>query len=134
MTPIRLAGLRLPPEASAPGRARSFVEAVCRRWSAPEFAVDGGLVVSELVTNAVRHAGTAIVIRLVLGEGGLTVRVADQGPGVPHVVPPDERLVGGRGLAIVEELADAWGVDADRGGKAVWCFLRTRIPVGTPGP
>ena len=133
----RRAVLRLAPDAGSPRRARDFLADACRRWDASRFLEPGGLVVSELVTNAVRHAGTDILLGLVLtgdgdGDGSaraLTVTVRDGGPGLPHVVPPEERGLGGRGLAMVDKLAEVWGVDADEHGKSVWCRLEEKRSV-----
>jgi anti-sigma regulatory factor (Ser/Thr protein kinase) len=133
MSPRRLAQMRLAPGPSAPGRARRFLEDTCRRWTALDFVTDAALVISELVTNAVRHAGTEMRVALELRDGALTVSVHDGGPGLPRLIPPAERQFGGRGLAIVVRLADAWGVVVgDDGGKAVWCRMlpRTTVPAG----
>ena len=124
---------QLSPGPSAPGRARAFLAETCRRWRADDFVTDAALVVSELVTNAVRHAGTEMRLGLELRDGMLTVRVHDHGPGLPRLIPPAERGFGGQGLAIVVQLAQAWGVAVeDDGGKAVWCRLgpRAAVPAG----
>ena len=123
MSPRRLAQLRLAPGSGAPGRARVFLEDTCRRWAVPEYTQDAALVVSELITNAVRHAGTEMRLGLELRDGGLTVSVHDRGEGLPRLIPPAERVFAGRGLAIVVRLAEAWGVVVADGGKSVWCRL-----------
>jgi anti-sigma regulatory factor (Ser/Thr protein kinase) len=133
MTSRRTAHTDLAPGPTAPARARTFLTDTCRRWGAEEFVTDAALVVSELVTNAVRHAGTEMRLVLELRAGTLTVRVHDQGPGLPRLIPPAERGFGGQGLAIVVQLAQAWGVAVeDGGGKAVWCRLgpRAAVPAG----
>jgi anti-sigma regulatory factor (Ser/Thr protein kinase) len=127
MSRRRLAQLRLAPGPSAPGRARRFLEETCRRWTVAHFITDATLVISELVTNAVRHAGTEMRVALELRDGALTVSVHDRGPGLPRLLPAAERRLGGRGLTIVVRLAEAWGVVvAGDGGKTVWCRLRPR--------
>jgi two-component sensor histidine kinase len=84
----------------------------------------GGLVLSELVSNAVRHAGTPVEVYLQLNDGRLLIQVHDEGGGRPEVVPPTRRTVGGNGLDIVSRLAESWGVTPDgNGGKSVWCVL-----------
>lgn len=134
MSTRRLAHMRLAPGPSAPGRARRFLEDTCRRWTVPDFVADAALVVSELVTNAVRHAGTEMRLALELRDGALTVSVHDGGPGLPRVIPLAERGFGGRGLAIVVRLAEAWGVAVgEDGGKAVWCRLRPRAAAAMAG-
>ena len=133
MTSRRTAQSHLSPGSSAPGTARAFLAETCRRWHAEDFVTDAALVVSELVTNAVRHAGTEMLLALELSGGTLTVRVHDHGPGLPRLIPPAERGFGGQGLAIVVQLAQAWGVVVeDDGGKAVWCRLgpRAAVPAG----
>jgi anti-sigma regulatory factor (Ser/Thr protein kinase) len=123
MNPERHAELRLLPGPSAPGRARDFLIAACRAWAVPEFLETGALVVSELVTNAVQHAGTAIRVVISLVDSVLTVFVYDSGAGEPRLIPPQDRTVGGRGLAMVAKVSQAWGVQAEPNGKSVWCRL-----------
>ena len=79
---------------------------------------DVKLLVSELVTNAVRHAGLArgdvIVLVLELADHALRVEVHDPGGGfVPRAPAPDPARPSGWGLYLVAELADRWGVDSD---------------------
>lgn len=133
MSSRRTAQVTLAPGPAAPGAARAFLTQTCRLWRADDFVTDAALVVSELVTNAVRHAGTEMRLTLELRAGMLTVRVHDHGPGLPRLIPPSERGYGGQGLAIVVQLAQAWGVAVeDGGGKAVWCRLgpRAAVPAG----
>jgi anti-sigma regulatory factor (Ser/Thr protein kinase) len=85
------------------------------------------LLVSELVTNSVLHAGVDpdSPVRLSISRDGDRVRVAvhDGGPGFlrPPADLPDPAETGGRGFAIVAALSDAWGVEADGDGCTVWC-------------
>ncbi|MET9255644.1 ATP-binding protein [Streptomyces sp. NPDC048182] len=89
------------------------------------------LLVSELVTNAVVHTGCSAVLRLVLpdtvaeGDAEATVRLevddaSDRAP-VPRCVDGD--ATGGRGLALVDGLADRWGWSREGTGKRIWCEL-----------
>lgn len=125
---------RLTPHSGAPGQARAVLAASCRDWAVPQFLEPGALAVSELVTNAVRHAGTDIGLDLTLTGEGLTVAVHDGGGGEPAIVPVAVPAVGlstgGRGLAIVASLSADWGVESDQteqGGKTVWCLLRRPV-------
>ena len=89
-------------------------------------AFDVRLLVSELVTNSVRHAqmgpDDSIVLRIRIGDESVRVEVADSGPGFEpppeHNPAADEALDNGWGLFFVTQLADRWGVESDRG--AVW--------------
>jgi anti-sigma regulatory factor (Ser/Thr protein kinase) len=83
------------------------------------------IVVSELATNCVRHAGTAFTIDVETSPSRLRVEVSDTGTGVPTVRSPDASELSGRGLRLVRELSDDWGVTAaDDAGKSVWFTLR----------
>ncbi|MDX6722926.1 MAG: hypothetical protein QOD73_1330 [Solirubrobacteraceae bacterium] len=89
------------------------------------------LVISELVTNSVRHAGldASDPVQLSVNVDGDTVRVAvrDMGPGFkPPPAPDDPGHVGGWGLVLVEQLADRWGVESDGDANVVWCELKRR--------
>jgi anti-sigma regulatory factor (Ser/Thr protein kinase) len=93
-----------------------------------EILDDALLLISELVTNAVRHGSPPILLALECDGEGLRVRVRDGAPALPRPrdsIPEDE---GGRGLALVDALSDAWGaepvVDEHGGGKSVWFELR----------
>ena len=121
--------LQLASDTTAPGRARDFLAAVCAGWHARGFIEVGGLVLSELVSNAVRHVGGFVEISLRLTDGRLMIAVRDDGDGVPAVVPPARRTVGGNGLDIVSRLAETWGVTLNPGaGKSVWCVLAPDRP------
>ena len=107
---------RLPHGPQAPARARRALEAL-RGILAPEALSELRLLVSELVTNAVRHgrpvrpdAGVELLVRV---RGGMArVEVVDGGRGfVPPGTPPDVARLGGWGLVVVDRLADRWGVD-----------------------
>ncbi len=116
--------IRLASESTAPRSARDFLTAVCTRWDVTHFLNSGGLVLSELVSNAVRHAGTEVEVLLQLDRERLLIQVHDKGDGLPAVVPEPLRTIGGNGLDIVSRLAESWGVTPDpRGGKSVWCVL-----------
>ncbi|MET9463785.1 ATP-binding protein [Streptomyces sp. NPDC006544] len=81
------------------------------------FHDDVVLVVSELVTNAVRHAPGPLVLELGLVPGGIGIAVRDTGAGLPHSRTPD--LTGGRGWRIVQSLARRVSVVPLRDGKTV---------------
>jgi anti-sigma regulatory factor (Ser/Thr protein kinase) len=83
------------------------------------------LCLSELVTNAIVHAGTRSELRATL-DSTLTVSVRDHGGAAPDAAPdedPDPLRVHGRGLKLVEALADRWGSERDARGTSVWFAL-----------
>jgi anti-sigma regulatory factor (Ser/Thr protein kinase) len=104
--------VELPSTASAPARARGALDQMEGRIS-PERMRDVRLLVSELVTNAVRHAGgDAVRLVVALVGGVLRIEVHDPGNGFELRPPPDDPLrASGWGLVLVEELADRWGID-----------------------
>ncbi|MGW1725743.1 ATP-binding protein [Streptomyces sp. NPDC002306] len=100
---------------------------------------DAVAVVSELVTNAVTHTGSArITCRLRAVPGRVHLEVEDESHGAGHPVPrqphPDDQ--GGRGLLLVAALSGDWGVrdTADRGGRIVWAELLTPDTDSRPAP
>ncbi|WP_112470306.1 ATP-binding protein [Streptomyces triticisoli] len=107
--------------------ARAFTRVALTDWGMAERADDVLLCVSELATNALVHGvppGRGFLLRLLPYDGGgLRVEVHDSGDGVPAVPQPDagEPGEGGRGLLLVAELADRWGVSGRSPGKVVWC-------------
>lgn len=115
--------LRLPPEPASATRARrvtrSHLAPVC-----PAETLDvAGLLVTELVSNAVLHAKTDMLLVVEIVPGRVVLRLQDGSPEDPARQPIDADAPTGRGLAIVEELATAWGVDHDRGSKVVWANI-----------
>jgi anti-sigma regulatory factor (Ser/Thr protein kinase) len=89
------------------------------------------LLISELVTNSVRHAGLDATqpLQLSVVTSGDTVRVAvrDPGPGFRPPAPPSHPgHVGGWGLVLVDQLAEKWGVEHDGEANVVWCELKKR--------
>lgn len=81
------------------------------------------LVLSELVTNAVRQSDGPVRITLSAGDDDLLLEVTDGNPRLPRLAFPEEDSPGGRGLLLVEMLASAWGVREEREGKTVWARL-----------
>ena len=90
------------------------------------------LCLSELVTNAIVHAGTRSELRATL-DSTLTVLVRDHGGPAPDAAPdddPDPLRVHGRGLQLVEALADRWGSERDARGTSVWFALELESETG----
>jgi anti-sigma regulatory factor (Ser/Thr protein kinase) len=104
--------------------ARSLVRRELSLWDAEGLIDDCVLIISELVTNAVRHGGAACALRICGSEGFVYGELFDPGAGAPRVCERDMNATGGRGLQIVDSLADDWGVTRpSTGGKIVWFTL-----------
>jgi anti-sigma regulatory factor (Ser/Thr protein kinase) len=105
----------------APAQARAIVRRLLKLWDGGEPSEIAQLLTSELVTNAVVHATTEIMLRVEADPSLVRVEVTDTGAGRPAIRRPD---VGGYGLRIVDRLASRWGVDpAGASGKVVWFEL-----------
>ncbi len=104
--------LELASTASAPAQARGALDQIGDRIT-PARLRDVRLLVSELVTNAVRHAeGEAVRLVVAFKGGTLRIEVHDPGRGFELKPPPDDPMrASGWGLVLVEELADRWGID-----------------------
>jgi anti-sigma regulatory factor (Ser/Thr protein kinase) len=123
---VETARLELPGTPAAPSVARLFIRNLCEEWGASSVCDVAELLSSELVTNAVVHAQTAVELEAVYDDKSiLRIDVYDRSPGVvdPEPKPPSEGAEGGRGLAIVAKLACHWGVDSLAQGKRVWFTL-----------
>ncbi|GAA0656753.1 hypothetical protein GCM10009535_39670 [Streptomyces thermocarboxydovorans] len=132
----------------APGSARALVRAALAEWTERRLpgtehltaraAEDATLVASELVTNAVVHAGTDVELtcRLEGDTGALVVEVTDRHParapreGAPALAAAQEPGEVGRGLRLVAVLSDAWGITYRPVVKTVWA----RLPAGGRTP
>jgi anti-sigma regulatory factor (Ser/Thr protein kinase) len=121
----------LPYTASSVGTARRrLIGDLARAGVYEATACDAGLVLSELVSNALRHAtplpGSLVKVSWMLGDEFIEVAVSDGGgPTVPMVNKPAANALGGRGLGIVDRLALRWGVYTRQDGSetTVWAAL-----------
>ena len=101
---------------------------------------DAALVISELLSNAIRHAtplpGSTVRVAWTLNDDALRVAVSDAGGGpMPRVAQASPAAPGGRGLGIVETLSARWGVLRDDGETTVWAVLAApHVPQTTPPP
>lgn len=105
--------------------SRSFVVAALHRLEADDLVHDATLIVSELATNAVRHARSPFRVSVSELGGLVCISVKDVGDG--HAALPataaDDEAVEGRGMAIIDALAHRWGYSALDDGKVVWAQL-----------
>ena len=112
---------RLPARYDAPARARAQVFALLGQWRTRDDTRDKMvMLVSELVTNAVRFAAGPITVRLIRAGNGLLCEVGDRGNGRPRLGRGDLLDDGGRGLRVVHRLTTRWGVRWTDTGKVVW--------------
>ncbi|TWD25327.1 sodium/proline symporter [Streptomyces sp. T12] len=115
----RIASWDLPSDPAAVGTARTAAVRQLSEWGLDELAFTTELVVSELVTNAIRHASGPVALRLIR-DRGLICEVTDgsgTSPRPRHARTTDE---GGRGLMIVAQLAHRWGTRHTATGKVIW--------------
>ncbi|GAB1336758.1 SpoIIE family protein phosphatase [Streptomyces sp. E-15] len=114
--------------------ARQYLRELLHDWSSAEQVDSAVLLVSEMVTNVLVHTDAdALLLAEVCDDGSgrrLRVEVFDTGDDLPHRRRPGELASSGRGLMLIELLADAWGVDPRGEGKCIWFELRE--PAGTP--
>ena len=120
--------LRLAPHAMSVRTARQFVRRASHKWSLyPDLADDALVVMTELVTNALVHAGTDVEIRLQLTPRSLNLAVRDGVRGeLPHILDDHPVAEAGRGLRVVNRLSRAWGYEEVDDGKEVWASLARR--------
>ena len=110
----------LPGDVRAPGAARTFVQSLLNERTHDRALVDDVvLVVSELVTNAVRAGASIIRVTLDATAHRAVLVVDDDAGGWPTLMDPGSEAISGRGLSIVEQLADDWVVSRRAGGKRV---------------
>jgi anti-sigma regulatory factor (Ser/Thr protein kinase) len=109
--------------------ARRFVRDVLSAQPR-EIAEAAELMTSELATNSVRHARSDFELAILLSRDEIRVEVSDRGQGQPVPRSPTPREQSGRGLQIVQELSDAWGISPSPNGKLVWFTLPLRTGAG----
>jgi hypothetical protein len=130
---------RMAPTTQAPSVARGLVAAACSAWSLPSLLYPAKLVVSELVLNAVEHAGTETEVTISRRGTGIHIAVADLDPRLPDMparprAPTDQRHTG---LSAVRSVATIAGTMPTPHGKVVWAVLRpppgdTEVGAGRP--
>ncbi|MFU0243465.1 ATP-binding protein, partial [Streptomyces scabiei] len=119
--------------------ARQHLRDLLHDWPVEEQRDAAVLLLSEMLTNVLVHTDTdALLVAEVAGEPGerrIRVEVTDNGDDLPHKRRPGEMASSGRGLMLVELLADAWGVAPRGEGKSIWYELyESPGPDEGPGP
>ncbi|MEW2288403.1 ATP-binding SpoIIE family protein phosphatase [Streptomyces sp. NPDC047841] len=119
----------LPAGLASASEARRHVAEKLTEWGLEEAVATTELIVSELVTNAVRHAGPPVRLRLIRQGTGLICEVSDNSSTSPHLRWARTFDESGRGLFIVAQLTRSWGTRQHAHGKTVWAEQH----LGTPG-
>ncbi|MEU9294384.1 SpoIIE family protein phosphatase [Streptomyces sp. NPDC048266] len=119
LDPGHVATLDLPSDPAAVSGARRFAADTLSSWSLDELSFATELIVSELVTNAIRYGKPPVHLRLVL-DSALTCEVFDANSTAPHMRRARTFDEGGRGLLLVAQLSERWGTRHGREGKTIW--------------
>ncbi|MGN5633237.1 ATP-binding protein [Streptomyces sp. AC154] len=127
---------RFPRRRTSVGASRDFVTDALLTWGLHSLVEDIKLCVSELATNALLHGappGREFSVDIHRTEDLVRLEVRDSGPGRPMVQQPGDYACSGRGLHLVRELADDFGVDDHVVGKTVWLvFTTSAAPESSP--
>ncbi|MEV0695409.1 SpoIIE family protein phosphatase [Streptomyces sp. NPDC050388] len=127
----QVAAWDLPPDPAVVAEARRTATRQLTHWGLDELVFTTELVVSELVTNAIRHAGGPVRLRLIR-ERALVCEVFDGGATTPHLRHPRAMDEGGRGLLLVSQLAQRWGTRFVPDGKVIWAEQSLAGPEDLP--
>ena len=113
--------MQLPASAASAAEARRFALSTLAAWGLSALDDTVSLLVTELVSNGVRHAGTTLELTISADGRCLRIGVSDGDPRPPVPRPRRELTVGGWGMALIESLSTQWGTDIDETrGKTVW--------------
>jgi anti-sigma regulatory factor (Ser/Thr protein kinase) len=102
-------------------RARTLTTGQLGAWQLDDLSYTTELVVSELVTNAIRYGGSPIQLRLIRDTTMLICEVSDGSSTAPHLRRARVFDEGGRGLLLVAQLTQRWGTRQTSAGKTIWC-------------
>ncbi|MCU1676336.1 MAG: putative anti-sigma regulatory factor, serine/threonine protein kinase [Frankiales bacterium] len=120
---VRRAELQCAGIAASVAVARRFVRTTLSDWDADSYEWTTTTLVSELATNAVLHAGTDFRVTLTLHADSVLLEVADGSPLLPVRRRFESTATTGRGMRLVEDLAQSWSVTVDGTNKVVACFV-----------
>ncbi|MEU6573451.1 SpoIIE family protein phosphatase [Streptomyces sp. NPDC046805] len=127
----RVASWELPVDPALVAQSRGLTDRQLADWGLEPLAFTTELIVSELVTNAIRHARGPVALRLI-HAGSLICEVSDGSLSAPHLRRARLSDEGGRGLFLVAQLASRWGTRYSRDGKTIWA--EQPLPVAAPSP
>jgi anti-sigma regulatory factor (Ser/Thr protein kinase) len=122
--PLRSVEQRFSPQYDSVSAARRFLSSHLSEWGLQTLLWPAQLILSELATNSVLHAGTEFTVSMHLLTGrALRLEVGDGSSRLPRPRHYEADATTGRGVALVAELGHSWGVLQRPGGKTVWCEL-----------
>ena len=124
----------LPADLRSGGLARERLRELLRGWDLRDVLDEVELLSTELINNAVVHAGSEVVLEVRRRADVLHVAVTDTGVGAPYRPHANQESVGGRGLMLVETLSRAWGVAMNDHRKTLWFEIALPAPPGGPAP
>ena len=114
----------LPADPRSPREARRFVSQTLHQWSLDDVVDVAELLTSEVVTNALLHAGSPVRLVIALDDRTLRIEAHDENSNRPVIRPMNPEANSGRGLALVDALAEEWGTREEPDGKVVWFSIR----------
>jgi anti-anti-sigma regulatory factor len=124
----------LEPQVGAARRSRELITAACERWGHADLAGSACIVVTEMVNNVVQHAHTSMILLLAQHGDEVSVAVRDHSDGVPSFTgAPEPTSYGGRGMLLIDSVANRWGSLALADGKVVWALISDDVR-GMTGP
>lgn len=129
---IARAQIDLPAQLASGWQARLFLGDRLTEWHLESVRDEAMLLTTELVTNAVIHARSAVSVTVRRGVERLRIEVSDTGGGALKILEPRGEGQTGRGLQLLEALASSWGTSAFEAGKLVWFELQTKAGGSTP--
>ncbi|MEU8528150.1 ATP-binding protein, partial [Streptomyces sp. NPDC048629] len=122
LAPDQVAEWDVPMDPSAVGRIRSACARRLSEWGLDEQAFTVELILSELITNALRYGTAPVRVRL-LRDTSLVCEVSDGSSTAPHLRWAATTDEGGRGIFLVAQLSHRWGTRYTAEGKVIWCEL-----------
>src|SRR5947209_6143318 len=133
----RLQAVDYEPSVHVVPQARHWLQHRLRRWELDPLISDGSLLLTELVTNAVLHASSQVHVAAAVADGTLEIGVGDHDPRPPRLRRGERDLLsalslshGGRGIRLVDQIAEEWGWVSLSAGKQIWF----RLSVGDGWP
>ncbi|MFC9329236.1 SpoIIE family protein phosphatase [Kitasatospora sp. NPDC057015] len=127
----RIAEREVPSDPAAVADVRAWITATLDRWDLADLAFGTELVLSELVTNAIRYGSPPVRVRL-LRDRSLICEVADGSSTSPHLKYAATTDEGGRGLFLVAQLTERWGTRYTSQGKIIWAEQPLPTPAESP--